>query len=493
MLTDSFFVARRTAEIFAGRAALPAIAAMALLAGCASDRAIGPHETMPSAQALAGRLDLTAPPSPASEPSPDWWVAYGDPELSRWVERALADSPSLGEAGTRVAQAQALYETAGSATAPNVAFGADSTAQRFSETGIFPPPLGGMVHTINDVDVTATLHLDFFGRLKSRTEAARLSARAAAADRDGARAELAATVAQAYFRLARAQRSREIALATEKQRADILDLVQQRVGAGLDTLVEQRQAEGAIPQIRVDLEQADEQVALARHALAVLAGQPPQAADGLDAALPSAPSLAPPASLPIDLLARRADVEAAQLRVLASLREVDAARADFYPNVDLTALIGLNSLSVQHLFERASRTWQVGPAVHLPLFDGGRLRAELKSRSAETDAAVDAYDSAVLTAAREVSDTLVSIASTARQRQQQRLATEAAASAYDLALIRYKAGLGAYLTVLTAESNVLVQRRAQLELDARAAELDATLARALGGGFRAASEPLAAR
>jgi len=259
------------------------------------------------------------------------------------------------------------------------------------------------------------------------------------------------------------------------------------VRAGLDTQVERRLAEVTVPEIRVDIERANEQIALALHSLAVLAGQAPDAADAVEARLPDDASLAPPSALPLDLLARRADIAAAQRRVAANLRSVDAAKADFYPNVNINALVGLDSLTTQRLFEYNSRTWQVGPAVHLPIFQGGSLRAALRSASAQTDAAIDSYNALVLQAAREVADASASIAGVRRQRAQQELATANAQVAADLAVTRYKAGLGNFLTVLTAQGSVLTQRRAEVDLDARAAALDVSLALALGGGFHEAT------
>jgi len=456
-----------------------------VLGGCASDPSLLPQEKMPTSQELANKLALQpVAPELASQPSTTWWTAYNDPQLTRWIGAGLADSPTLREASARWQQAQAFFAATHAAQFPTIAAGADSTAQRISGNGIFPPPLAGMVGTINDVDLSGTLELDLFGRLAARTNAARWSAEASAIDRELARVRLAGAIGHAYFELARAQRARKIAVEIETARKQTLELVRRRVSAGFDTQVERQLAEVTVPEVRVDIERADEQIALARHALAVLAGKGPEAANAVDAQLPEEGVLVPPAALPLDLLARRADVASAQRRVLAALSSVEAARADFYPNINLMALVGLNSFTTQLLFEYGSRTWQVGPAVHLPLFDGGALRAHLRSASAETDAAVDGYNETILQAAREVADAASSIAAVKRQREQQALATEHAQAAFELASIRYEAGLGNYLTVLTAQGGVLVQRRAQVELDARAAALDVSLALALGGGFR---------
>jgi len=458
------------------------------LAGCAADPSLGPHEKMPTARELGQSLHLAGGEAGTSAPDAfgdkAWWAVYHDPELTAWIERGLRDSPDLRIASARLQQAEAFLAATHAGELPSLNFSAQSTAERLSGTGIFPPPLGGLVGTINDVDLASTLELDLFGRLAARTDAARLAAQASALDRDLAGVRLAGAIGHAYFELARAQQAHRIAVQIETDRTRTLELVRDRVRAGLDTQVERRLAEVTVPEIRVDIERAQEQIALARHALAVLAGQSPDAADSVQARLPDDAALAPPTALPLDLLARRADIAAAQRRVAAALHGVDAARADFYPNVNINALVGINSLSTQRLFEYKSRTWQVGPAVHLPIFQGGSLRAALRAASAQADEAIDSYNATILQAAREVADASSSIAAVRRQRVQQELATANAQAAADLAVTRYRAGLGNFLTVLTAQGAVLSQRRSEVDLDARAAALDVSLALAMGGGFR---------
>jgi len=495
--------ARAGAHVLARALALPAIALVLVLVlvlgACASNGAIGPHEHLPTDQDVAATLHLAGPAAapadstPAANPLPpvDWWTGYRDADLDRWIALGLRDSATLKLAQARLEQARAALDAVHAGELPAVGLGAQSISQRISGNGIYPPPLAGMIHSVNDVDLGAVLELDLFGRLAARTDAARWSAQAGAADRDLARIRLAGAISHAYFELARAQQARRLAVDIETSRTAVLELVRRRVGAGLDTQVEERLAQVTVPEIRVEIERAGEQIAVARHALAVLAGQEPHAADSLDARLPDANALALPHALPLDLLARRADIAAARRRVMAAMSGVTAARADFYPNVNISALIGLDSLTPQKLFQVNSRTWQAGPAVHLPLFDGGALRAQLRGASADADAAIDAYNSAIVVAAREVADAASSIESIERQRSQQVLATANAQAASELAAIRYRAGLGNNLTVLTAQTSVLAQRRAELELHARGAAMDVSLALALGGGFHETPAPLA--
>lgn len=455
------------------------------LAGCAVPGDLAPTRPLAAASPAAAAAAL---PWPAG----DWWRRYGDPALDDLVARALERQPTLQVTAARVRQAQAAVLASDAARLPQLAASADATVQRFSEHGLVPPALAGATRWNSTLQLAAQWEPDFFGRQRAALDAAIGQARAAAADAQAARTRLGAEVVVAWFALARLGELHDVAQRALAQRQEVLALVRQRFGAGLDTQLELRQAEGLIAQSRVDIEALAEAAERARHALAELSGQAPTALAGLSPRLPAAAAGALPESLPADLLGRRADLVAQRWRVEAALREVDVARAQFHPNVNLLAFAGLSSLGLTRLLEAGSLTWGVGPALRLPLFDAGRLRARLADRAAETDAAVEAYNTTLLRALREVADELASQRSLARQVQAQAEATTAADAAYALALQRYQAGIGNFLVVLTAEANVLVQRRAASELKARQLVADAALARALGGGYEAEGLPAAA-
>jgi len=255
------------------------------------------------------------------------------------------------------------------------------------------------------------------------------------------------------------------------------------VQGGLDTAVEQRQGEGALPESRQQIEQLDEQITLTRHALAALTTQAPSALDTLTVPLSSVKAVAVPAALPADLLGRRADITAARWRIEAATSDMKSAKAQFYPNINLTAFIGLQSIGLDQLVKSGAEQYGAGPAIRLPIFDSGRLRANLRGKTADLDAAIESYNGAVLEAVHDAADQIGSLRSVDRQQAEQVHAQAAAESAYDLAMQRYKAGLGTYLTVLNAESTVLNQRRQAADLKARALDVQITLIRALGGGY----------
>jgi NodT family efflux transporter outer membrane factor (OMF) lipoprotein len=224
-------------------------------------------------------------------------------------------------------------------------------------------------------------------------------------------------------------------------------------------------------------------MALTRNALGALVGAP-QAAQ--DIQVPPLAALRPaplPTEIPANLLGQRADIAAARWRVEAAGKDVVNAKTQFYPNVNLVAFAGFSSIGLGRLLESGSQQWGVGPALRLPIFEGGRLRAQLRTKTADLDAAVESYNASVLDAVRDVADQVASSQSISKQQAEQRQAQSAAEGAYAIAVQRYKAGLGNYLQVLTAESTVLAQRRQSVELAARALDVQVGLARALGGGY----------
>jgi NodT family efflux transporter outer membrane factor (OMF) lipoprotein len=335
---------------------------------------------------------------------------------------------------------------------------------------------------MGNLQVGASWAPDFWGQHSAELAAAVGQARAAQADAAAAAQTLAAQVAHSYNGLARLLAQREVAQRALAQRQEMLNLTRQRVGAGLDTQVELAQAEGSLPDARLQSEMLDERIALSRHQLAVLTGQQPTALAGLSPALAAWGGTAVPPELGADLLGRRPDVVAARWRVEAATQGVALAKTQFYPNINLSAFIGLNAIGLDKVFESGSRQLGVAPALRLPLFDGGALRAQLSGRQAELDAAVGQYNSQVLDAVREARDAISSLQSLDRQWPEQQAALASAERAHQLSLQRYQAGLGSYLIVLNTEGQWLAQRRQAVDLQARQVDARVALLQALGGG-----------
>ncbi len=455
---------------------LATLAAALLLAGCANLSGIEPQAQVRAPASL--QLDAAEAAVPTQ-----WWRGFGDAQLDQLVERALADNPNLRVAQARLARAQAVSEVAGAALLPQVNGSLDVTTQRYTETGMIPPPLAGSTKTSATLQLGTSWELDFFGKNRALLESALGAARAAQADTQAARILLASNVTRAYLQLARLNDQGAVAQRTLAQREEALRLVRDRVNAGLDTSLELRQAEGGLPEARQQLEALREQATLARNALAALVGQPNTQVVTTEPRLAALRSLPGAAVIPANLLGQRADVAAARWRVEAAGQDIRNAKAQFYPNINLVAFAGLSSIGLGNLLDAGSRQYGVGPAIRLPIFEAGRLRANLRGKTADYDAAVESYNGAVIDAVREVGDQLASGQSIARQQAEQRQAQQSAEAAYGIAVQRYQAGLGNYLHVLTAENAVLAQRRLAVDLAARALDTQVGLARALGGGY----------
>ncbi|HSX93673.1 MAG TPA: efflux transporter outer membrane subunit [Hydrogenophaga sp.] len=462
---------------------LAPVAAALLVAGCASTEGVAPSNARLRDAASLGLSESQAAAEVAPV-EPQWWRALGDAQLDQLVEQALQGSPNLRVAQARVARALAAADGVDAASGPQLNGQFDATHQRFTGKGMVPAPLAGSIQDTATLQLNGSWEIDFFGRHRAALDAALGSAQAAQAEAAAARTLLATNVVRGYVQLARLQEQRDLAQRALDQRQGMLDLVNQRVSAGLDGVLEQRQSEGAVPEARQQIEAINEQIALTRHALAALVGQPTQ-----DPA-PQAPRLAglrplpEPQALPTDLLGRRADIAAARWRVEASRGEVANARAQFYPNLNLVAYVGLSSIGLDELLTSGAKQWGIGPAVRLPIFDGGRLRANLSGKNADLDAAVESYNAAVIDAVHEVADQLASARSVALQRAQQQQALQSAESAYAIAEQRYRAGLSNHLQLLSAETAVLAQRRLDVDLRTRALQAQVNLAQALGGGWR---------
>ena len=516
-----------------GRALVTVLAALAcgtavLLASCAS-----PDE-LPAQRALAasprdGAVAGAPSPSAASAlpwPQAQWWRELGDAQLDALVEQALAGQPGLQEVLARWRHAQALTRSAVAAQRPQVTAAADAQLQRFSEHGTVSSALGGDTRLSLNAQIQGSWEWDLFGRQQAALAAALGQQRAAQAELRAAQGLLAAQVASGYFQLARLVAQQGLAAQAQGQRERALLLVRQRVAAGLDSAVDLHQAELLVAQSRLELSAWDDPLARARHALAELAGLQPGAPIGLmprlgaallaeapaasaesgapwvgppnvrwpvqtaaetpvRSATPSGPrSVGLPAALPADLLGRRADLVALRWRVEAALRDVDGARAQFYPNINLMALVGLASMGLDHWLDLGSRTWAIGPALRLPLFDGGRLQATLGARSAQADAAIEAYNGALLRALREVADELAGLQALRHEAAAQAAVARAAEAGLATARARHAAGLGSLLPVLQAQTAVLTQQRAQVDLQTRHRLSEVALVRALGGGYQ---------
>ena len=423
----------------------------------------------------------------AVEPIPDgWWKSFDDPQLDGLIGAGLKDSPTLAEAQARVADALARTQIAQSKRLPSANLDASALYQRAPQNYIIPPPLAGHTFWMSQAGASLNWDLDFFGRQANAVHRAQALTHSAALDVENARLMLGTAIAQAYVDLDRENALADIAERSAAQRENIVAITRRRVAAGVDTQLELRQAEGQLPQAHVARDQARAAADLIVHELAALTGQGADAyvaihrpVLNLDAAL------AVPTALPINLLARRPDVLSARLNIEAADSQRLSDRAAFYPDVNLKALAGIGAFGLSNLVQGSASGYGAGPLISLPLFDGGRLRAQYQSSEAQLDTAIAGYNDTVLRAVEQTADQLTRIDALARERVEQQETLEANEAAYKLAEERYRAGLASYLAVLNAETQVLTARQSMVDIIADQAVARVTLLSAVGGSFDA--------
>lgn len=450
----------------------------ALLAGCV----LPPRDTAHPPLLESAQVGLGgAPVGPAPEA---WWLSFQDLQLDRLIRAGLQDGPTLALAQARVAEALADAEAEGAKLAPHVNLDASALYQEAPAHYLIPPPLAGHTFWMGQAGATLGWDVDFWGRQAQALARARALGESARYDADSARLALAGAIAQAYVELYRDNALADIATRSEEQRQNIVEITRRRVAAGLDTRLELREAEGQLPQARVARSQALAAAQLAVHRLAVLIGAGAETYATIQKpSIQIEAAVAVPNELPINLLARRPDVLAARLAVTAADAQHLSDRAAFYPTVSLQALAGVGAFGLHNLVQWSARGYGAGPVISLPLFDGGRLRAQYHGSEAQLDGAVARYNDTVLRAVQQTADQLSQLNALATERLDQQQTLDANEAAYGLAEERYRAGLASYLSVLNAETQVLAARQSMVDILASQAVARVTLLLAVGGSF----------
>lgn len=457
----------------------------ALLASCAAIPA-NPAKTTPLAlDSLDAAKSLTA--AEAAWPADGWWKAYGDPQLNSLIDEALVHSPDLAAARARLAKADALAKEGRAMQLPTLDANGEIQSVKPSYNNGFPAafiPHGYRTSTRATVDFN--YDVDLWGGRRAALAAIIGQAKAAEVENQAARLALSAAVAEAFGDLAQARADLDAAHDALRIRQETLTLIQTRFDRRLENRGALLRAQSGVEGANAQVAAIEEQAALTRNRIAALMGEGPDR--GLTIAWPQSPTLRAlglPADVRVALVGRRPDLTAARLRAEAASQLVKTAKADFYPNIKLSAYLGLQSLGLSAFTRSGSDIGGVGPAITLPIFDGGRLRAAYGAAGADYDSAVADYDQTLVRALREVADAATSSRALNDRLESSRKALDASRQAHDIALQRYRGGLSNYIDVLTAEDALIADQRVVADLQTRAFLLDIALTRALGGGFQA--------
>ncbi|WP_341314858.1 efflux transporter outer membrane subunit [Paraburkholderia sp. IMGN_8] len=468
-------------------AAAAVLTILLTIAGCASTGGIAPQASGIEPSSLDAGNAIRAANADAQWPAADWWRAYNDPQLNEWIEAAQAGNPTLAVAQARVREAVSMAGVARSALSPQVNGSLSIQRQKWADNLYYGPgPLAGEQSWNNTGTLGLSYHLDIWDKDKNAAERALDAAHASAADARAAQLELESNVVRTYIEMSMNYALLDIARATLQQQQQIADLATRRLKGGIGTQLEVSQAETPLPEYERQIDAIEEQIALGRNQLAALAGKGPGAGDSIrrpTLALDAPAGL--PGTLPADLIGHRPDVVAARWTVAAQARGIDVAKADFYPDINLLASIG-GYAAMGPLFQflkNPSHSWSAGPALSLPIFDGGRLRSQLGAASAGYDEAVDRYNQSIVSALKDIADQVVRIRSLATQADDADRSVAAARKNYDLSREGYRRGLTDYLNVLVAQSQLLRAQEGVAKIQAERLGAHASLVTALGGGL----------
>lgn len=461
------------------------------LSGCASFSGIHSDQHLAQPGDFAVERSLSGA-SQGQWPTANWVDQFGDPQLSALIAEAIAGNPSLQQAQARIAAAGALAESRGAPLLPSVSADASFTRNLFPETTIYPAPYGGNWYNEKKAFLSLGYELDVWGKNHAALEQAVSQRKAAEASAQETRLVIASSIASAYNQLATEYALHDILQRTVTQRESLQKITADRVKTGLDTQIERSQSQGSSADARAQLVQSEGQITLTRQQIGVLMGKGPDR--GLQITAPrmsvlNTPEL--PSALPLNLLGRRPDIVAARWQVEAAGKDIDVAKARFYPDINLSAMIGFDSLINANPFTAASKSISYGPAISLPIFEGGALRANLKGSYAAYDLAVASYNQTLNDAYGDVAKQITGIRSIDRQLPIRREALSSSQRAYDLARERYRIGLTSQLVVLNAETALLGQQQTLINLEASRRNQQIGLFKALGGGFDAQQAGLA--
>ena len=453
------------------------LSAALLVAGCAS---LAPPYERPAAPVDAsfpGVETAAAPAQGAAAADISWHAFFSDPRLKQLIGIALENNRDLRAAGLAIEQARALYRVERADQLPTVNAIASGVRQ--------PGPSGDMtsVYTVG-LGITA-FELDFFGRIRSLSDAALAQYLATEQAQRTAQMSLISAVAVTYLNAIADEELLEVTRRTLRTREESLKLTKLKFDNGAASELDFRQAESLVQGARVTLAQVSRRRALDQNALVLLLGQP------MPANLPPAQSILKqgllpelPVGLPSEVLTRRPDILQAEQQLIAANANIGAARAAFYPRIALTASAGVASNELSGLFDNGRFAWTLSPQALLPIFDRGRNKATLKATEAAREIAVAQYEQAIQSAFREVADALATRQTLVDEVRAQRAQVDAEAARLRLADLRYRSGAASYLDVLDAQRSLFLAQQAVVQVQTAQVQNQVTLYKVLGGGWK---------
>ena len=471
-------IALRSGSALSRYVSLCAVAAF--MSGCA----VGPNYNRPKVDAPTAYRGLSdeqaARTGPASLADQKWWEIFQDKELQGLIRTALQNNYDVRIAAARVLEARAQLGITRADQFPSLSGGGNITSQRLAASGLIP----GFQQTTGQLSVSAAWNLDFWGRYRRATEAARATLLANEWARQEVIATLVANVASGYFQLRELDLELDISKRTLSSRKDSLELTTLLTEHGIDTMLDQRQAEQLVYTAAAQVPDFERQIEQQENTLSFLLGNNPGAIPrGLGLTeQPHAPEV--PAGLPSALLERRPDIHEAEQNLIAANAQIGVARAAYFPQISLTGTGGYQSSALTSLFTGPAGIWNFGGSFTQPIFEGGRLKNNVRLAEAQREQMLLTYQQAIQGAFRDVSNALIAYRKNREFRIQEEKLTESAGDASKLSEQRFKAGATDYLEVLTNETNYFTDQLALAQAQNNEVQALVQLYQALGGGWQ---------
>lgn len=453
------------------------LACLLVLGGCA----MGPDYHRPDVQLPAAFPGAAA--DTASAVQPEWWKLYGDATLDALVADALAKNNDVRIAAAQVEEADALMRQADASYFPEIDLGATGSRSRVSNLTAVPNPAGvPVVRNDRRVALSTAFEIDFWGKLRRGSEAARAQALATTYGRDVVMLGVASTITQAYFALRSADAQIRALRDSLRTREESLEVARSRSQAGLVSDLDVYQAQSARADAASQWKELERQRAVFEHQLATLTGRLDlRLASGDITALPLPPI--PPVGLPSRLLDRRPDVRASEQSLVAANAQIGVAKAALFPSISLIGAYGGQSSELENILQAGGRIWSAGFGLTLPIFDAGRGFARVDQAEARRNQSLYAYQKSIETAFREVADAITNVRQSAASEADLQERVDAARNSLELARDRYGAGYSAYIEVLDAQRTVNDAELALVRNRQSQLAYTVDLMKALGGGW----------
>jgi outer membrane protein, multidrug efflux system len=450
-----------------------------LLTGCM----VGPKYKRPPVtvpDAYRGQAPDAGPQAAASLGDEKWWMVFQDLQLQGLIREALSQNYDVRIAATRVLQAQAVLGITRADQFPTITGGVSSSNQRFPATKITP----AFETSPSEVNLSLFWELDFWGKFRRATEAARASLLATEWGQKAVMSSLVSNVASAYFQLLELDSEMEISRGALASRKESLRLVEVRAKGGVTSMLDVRQSEQLVYTAAAAIPDLERRIEQQENLISILLGKNPEPVTRGKSLVENAIPPTVPAGLPSSLLGRRPDIQSSEQQLVAANARIGVAKAAYFPQITLTAIGGYQSPALTNLFTGPAGLWNFGGQLVQPIFTGGRIRSNVRLTEAQQQEAVLVYQQSIQQAFREVSDSLVAYRKNQEFRAQQELLTNSAQDATRLSDQRYRGGVTSYLEVLDSDTRYFDAQLglAQARLNERLALVQ--LYNALGGGWQ---------